>query len=341
MVEVTQSSALDRGLTRRGSGRRFGTNLLCALTSGYILFVFSERLFWTVWRPDDSFVEHVITWLAYSVAAYLFLAAVSWSGANDCWSIFLAGALYGWIVEGGLICTLYGTEASAPFPLSIAITGLSWHALISVMLGWWGTGRALTAARPRQLVWISLVIGVFWGVWAMFPRRETPPILTTAPAFLLNAALLTLGLMASWWVGFRAGLREFSPGKLGVSFCAIIVVLFFSQHVVRLGFLPLVVFPGVLSLALVPLWFHRRFVRSSSAIDLFTGCCHPRWVPIIGLIPCVATMVYCLATACHLDRLPLAAIVYYAVTGPIGFVMLILATFVSIRRGRASRMATS
>ena len=73
--------------------RRLGRNLLCALATGYILFVFSERLFWTVWRPTDSPLDFVVTWLAYSVAAYLFLAAVSWSRADDFWSIFLAGAV--------------------------------------------------------------------------------------------------------------------------------------------------------------------------------------------------------------------------------------------------------
>ena len=62
--------------------KRLGTNLLYALATGYILFVFSERLFWTVWRPNDQLLDLTITWLAYSVVAYLFLAAVAWSRAR-------------------------------------------------------------------------------------------------------------------------------------------------------------------------------------------------------------------------------------------------------------------
>ena len=72
---------------------------MCALATGYILFMFSERVFWTVWRPNDSLPDLAITWLVYSAVAYLFLAAVSWSRASDIWSIFLAGALYGWRFE--------------------------------------------------------------------------------------------------------------------------------------------------------------------------------------------------------------------------------------------------
>lgn len=332
MEEVTQAGAFGLGLTCR----RLGNNLLLALATGYILFVFSERIFWTVWRPNDVLAEQVITWLAYSVAAYLFLAAVSWFRANDVWSIFLAGALYGWTVEGGIIYTLYGTEASAPFPLSISITGLSWHALISVMLGWWATGRALTATSLRPLVLNSLAIGIFWGVWAMFPRRETPPILTPVPAFLANAGMLTLGLMASWWLSFRSGRERFRPGRFGVGFCVIIIGLFFSQHVIKLGSLPLIVFPSVLCAALIPLSFHCRYVLSTSTAGLVRGSYRPRRLTVLGLIPIVATIVYWLATVCQLDRLPIATIVYYALTGPGGLLMLILAMFISVRKGRVA-----
>ncbi len=315
--------------------RRLIRNLLCALATGFILFVFSERIFWTAWRPNDSLVEQIVMWLLYSVAAYLFLAVVAWSRANDFWSIFLAGATYGWVVEGGLSYTLYGTEPSAPLPLSISITGLSWHALISVMVGWWATGRALTVSRPRQLVWISLAIGIFWGVWAMFLLRETPPIETTVPAFFLNAVLLTLGLMASWWVSLRAGVREFRPGGLGLVLCTLVVGLFFAQHVLILGVLPVVVFPMVLGLALVPLYHHRRYAKLSSPSDPFLGSFHTGRLPIMALIPCVATVVYCLAAASGMERLPINTIVYYFLTGPIGLLLLILAIFVSIRRGRS------
>jgi hypothetical protein len=319
--------------------RRLGRNLLCALATGYILVVFSERLFWTVWRPTDSPLDFVVTWLAYSVAAYLFLAAVSWSRADDFWSIFLAGALYGWLIEGALIYTLYGTEPSAPFPISISITGLSWHALISVMLGWWATGKALTATRPQTLVWISLAVGIFWGLWAMVPWRETPPIVATVPAFLTHALLLTLGLMAAWHVGLSAGVREFRPGRIGVVMCTLLLGLFFVQHVQKLGVFPLVVFPIVMSLALVPLYCHRRGSQFSSASHIFAADHRASRLAIMGLIPVTATLVYYIAAAAGMDRIPINVIVYYFLGGPGGFILLVLAIWVSIRRALAARPA--
>ncbi len=338
MTEITQTSATTAPERQPSLLRRFAANLVCTLATGYILFVFSERMFWTVWRPGDRLAELVITWLAYCVAAYLFLAAASWFRANDFWSVFLAGALYGWIVEGGLIHTLYGTEPSAPFPISISITGLSWHALISVMLGWWATGRALTANRPRSLIAICVMIGIFWGVWAMFPRRETPPIVTPLPAFFLNAALLSLGLMVSWWVSFRAGLSRFRPGRIGILSCVAIVGLFFSQHVMRLGVLPLVLFPSVLCLALIPLEIHRRCRRSAPTNMLLASDRRSRALLLIGLIPLVATGVYWIAVACRFERFPVTTIVYYGLTGPMGFLTLVLAIVAVIRRSRKGEM---
>jgi hypothetical protein len=129
-----------------------GKNLLSALATGYILFVFSERIFWAVWWPGSTIAELAITWLAYSAVAYLFLSVMQWSRADDLWSVFLAGAIYGWLVEGGLADTLYGTQPSAPFPTSISITGLSWHALISVLVGWWATGRALANGSTSRMI---------------------------------------------------------------------------------------------------------------------------------------------------------------------------------------------
>jgi hypothetical protein len=305
-------------------------NLCCTLATGFILFVFSERLFWTVWKDGDSLAELSITWLAYSVITYLFLATVYWSRADDFWSMFLAGAVYGWLVEGGLIDTLYGTQRSAPFPVSISITGLSWHALLSVMVGWWGTGRALAAAQPWRLVAISLCVSIFWGVWAMFPRRETPPIITPVPEFFLNAAILTAGLAASWWVSFRAGVRDFRPGWFGVLLCTLLVGLFYVQHVLKLGVLPLVVLPSLLGVAAAALYRHRQ--RSGRQKRVFVGDFRPIRLLILGLIPITATFVYAVAAAGGLDQLPISTIVYYFLTGPAGIALLVLGIVVIIWR---------
>jgi hypothetical protein len=309
------------------------TNLLQALATGYILFFFSERLFWTVWWPGTRLPEVILTWLIYSTIAYLFLAVVSWSRAADFWSVFLAGAAYGWLVEGALANTLYGTQPSAPFPASISITGLSWHALISVMLGWWATEKALTANRPKMLICVLAGVGLLWGMWAMFPRRETPPIQTSAGEFFANAALLTLGLAMAWWLRFRAGPFEFRPGALGLVLCAVPPGLFYLEQVRALGIRPLAILPVVLTAALVPLYRHRRCPFHGAdvpAIDF-----RPGRLVVFLILPIVATLVYAGAVALKADRSAIIPLAVYSITGLGGALLFVVAVGVAWFRCRA------
>jgi len=310
-------------------------NLGLTLATGFILFFFSERLFWTVWRPGDSVGDLLITWLAYSSLAYVFLSVVSFFRVNEFGSLYLAGAIYGWLTEGALIYTLYGTEESAPFPVSVSITGLSWHALISVSVGWYATGLALTSVRPVRVAVISVAVGIFWGVWATFLWKESPPVITGVPEFLGFALGFTVLLAGAWWVSFRLGVTRFRPGWVGLLLCALILGVFFAQHVVRLGWRPLVVLPVILSFALGPLMRHRRSV-DNSGFGEFWGDFVPFHLIWFGLMPVTATVVYAAAKPLGLEAIPVTSIVYYWITGPAGFLLFVWAAIhCSRRRPRA------
>ena len=163
-------------------------NTLLALATGYVLFFFSERLFWSAFKSGDSVAELAVTWAAYCVVAHLFLSLVTWLRAYSADRVFLAGAVFGWLVEGTLVGTLYGTESSAPFPLSLLVTAVSWHALISVWVGWHFLRRSLQAGSVSKVVGWSIGLGLFWGTWATFLWRETL-VLSIMMAILLIAAV--------------------------------------------------------------------------------------------------------------------------------------------------------
>jgi hypothetical protein len=319
--------------------KRAANNLLIALINGFILFFFSERLFWSVWRPGDSVSDLIVTWLAYSTLAYLFLTTVWLFRVNDTWSMFLAGAVYGWLTEGGLIHTLYGTEESAPFPISISITGLSWHALISVLVGWYATARALTSRQPKWIAIIATGVGAFWGCWATFLWRETPPVITPVQQFFVYAICITTLLAGTWWLNFRAGAARFRPGWSGAILSLLILGTFFVQHVKRLGWLPLVVLPAVLSVALVPLWQHRK--HQSCATAIMKDRPVRSNLAYLGLMPMTATAVYAMAKPLGLAHVPVASIVYYWITGPAGFAMLAIAIIQCARRSRTGPPAVA
>jgi hypothetical protein len=308
--------------------KRAATNFGQSLVIGFMLFFFSERLFWSVWREGDSVGDQLITWLAYSAAAYLFLAVVFHFRVSDVWSACLAGAVYGWLIEGTLAPTLYGTEATAPFPVSLCVTGLSWHMLLSVVVGWYGVGRALRAKGWQPIVFLSGGVGVFWGLWATFQWNETPPVITPTTQFFAHAVAHVGLLILAWWVATR--LASFRPGPVGLGLSAVVLGTFYVQHVLRLGVLPLVVLPLVLALALVPLWRHR--IRQLAAVAGAKPVVSR--LALLLVIPVVATAVYQLAKTIGLeDQVPISTILYYWTTAPLGTVMFLVAVVKCARRG--------
>ena len=77
----------------------FFKRLLLAFSTGYILFFFSERVFWSMARPGDTPVDYLLTPLLYALLAYIFLIVVDEFRVRNIWAVFIAGAAFGWIGE--------------------------------------------------------------------------------------------------------------------------------------------------------------------------------------------------------------------------------------------------
>ena len=166
---------------------------LAILATGFTFVFFSELLFW----GTPSLPQFLMTWGVYALLAYVFLLLVQWFHVNNLPSLFLAGAIYGWLTEGVIVATLY--EA---LPQSISLTALSWHALITVCLGWYGLRRALRAADARPIVLWSVGVGLLGGLWLpLWGVEQTEGI---APFTLASLALLLLTavpvLILSAWI---------------------------------------------------------------------------------------------------------------------------------------------
>jgi hypothetical protein len=117
--------------------------VLFVLANGYILLFFSEMMFWGHMALKDL----PMTLLAYSTIGFVFLTAVTHFRIQDKWGLFLAGALFGWLAEGVLVQTTY-----EELPLSLSFTGLAWHALLTIWLGWYWLPQSLRQKSVWQVV---------------------------------------------------------------------------------------------------------------------------------------------------------------------------------------------
>jgi hypothetical protein len=302
-------------------------SLVLSLSSGYVLMFFSEHMFWARVRPGDTLGNWLQTWLAYSLLAFVFLTAVWHFRAGTLAGLFIAGSLVGWLAEGAIVQTLYDE-----FPLHISWTGLAWHALLSVCLGWYGLRRALAGTSGRRAAAWSLGLGLFWGMWAIFWRVEEPAVQVSGGDFAAFAFTTTALLGLSLWLYARAVPTAFHPSRPAVITALAVLVAAFSLGTIPVAPTAIVVLPVLLGLVVTALARHRR--RSGPEGMLLLLGQAPlglRSLLPLALLPIAATLVY--ASAAALDLRWQTNWLVYLVTMPAGFLLFGIA-WLRLMRGR-------
>jgi hypothetical protein len=290
--------------------------LLLILSTGFILYYFSEFVFWSGGTPD-SWTPRAIAagWLVYSIGAAAFLIVVRFFGARAPWGLFLAGAIFGWLVEGIYVQTMVES-----LPLSISFTGLAWHALLTICAGWYGLRRALQDERRWLGPAAAAVAGLLWGLWAIYWWQEADQIHRTVAAFgavnLLGTALLVVANL----LFERAGPADFRPGRWTAAAVFGFFAVWFFIVAIPAAPVSAVVVPLALAVALWALWRGRS--RGSGRPDALDAVAPPIGGRLLWLLlmPVSATAVYAVADALGLTWF--TNYVLYAITTPLGFILL-------------------
>ena len=292
---------------------------LFVLSTSYALVFYSELLFWGTGALTD-FLE---TWFYYSLATYIFLIVIDHFRINTIWSLFLAGALYGWLTEGVLVQTVYEN-----LPVNISATGLSWHALISVWVGWYALRRSLLDVRPLYSLLWSVGIGVFAGLWLPFWAFD---LSTTVAPFTLTSLALLMGvsvpfLAFSYWLQSRLTPIPFTPHVIEITLLVGLFLLQFAATVASAYPIALIVLPPLFIIVFIGLRRHRQSSQDSqSYLEQLSGKIRPLNILSILLIIPVSLITFAFNQLFNLTPLPPYAI--YAITVPAGFLMLIVSLF--------------
>lgn len=304
--------------------------LVLSLATGVIFVFWSEVAFWARPYSGTTLAELAPTTIAYSVAAYFFLATASAFRARSAPGIFLAGALFGWFVEGVIVQTMV-----EDLPLSISFTGLAWHASITVLVGWWLFPRALARGRVRRLVTLSAAVGVVYGLWAMTWWVEAPP---PTPPVEFGAYVLrtTIVLAAAYAIADRLRVPRFAPSRFEWAVLGGLVLAYFAAVTVPAAPLSLVIVPPLFALALAGL---RRLKNRDVFASEETSLPHPPPAAYATLlvIPFAATTIYTLGFRLGVD-LP-TGIALYLIATPLGFGLLAWSLWRAFSPGGAARPA--
>jgi hypothetical protein len=287
------------------------------LANGYILFFFSERVFWSFWRASDSLRDFVITWLVYCLLGWLFLDLVRRFRVASFAPLFLCGAVFGWVGEGVVVDTLYG-NATNPFPLSISFTGLAWHALLSVGVGWYLIGKAPTDEMPTRTAVISLAVGVGWGLWAVWwPAELGKGVDASVWGFARYSLACSIPFLLSWVVLGMARPDWFQADKVAAfALWGLVLVVFLATRVPARPYAALIL-PPLLTLCWLGLRRNARTEQRPDVLDGLLGWVHARNVLTVVLMPLAAIVVYALFRS--LNRYLPTNVLLYVVTMPLGF----------------------
>ena len=301
---------------------------LAVLATGYILMYFSEILFWARPRPGDSVGGWLGTWLVYSITGFILLSIVGHLHARSIWALFLAGAVFGWLTEGLVVQTAY-----EDLPLSLSFTGLAWHALISVLVGWWILRRALHKGMLPTL-YLAAAIGLGYGLWAIHWWLAPDGGVSSVPDFFLYSLMPTLLLIAAYWTIDRSLPEPFLPNRWVVLTVAILLGVYFIFVTIPAAGWIAAILPALLLVVLLTLRHNRQVEGMDTKPEGITGRSPGRNYFVLLAIPSVAGVVYTLAS--WLDLRWQTNWVLYLVTTPTGFVMFSLSAFGRSGAGKLS-----
>ena len=292
----------------------FLRRLIFVLLNACMIVIGSEMLFWA--RPLDSLTWPgiILTIIVYSWIVALFLATITYFRVSSFATLFLAGALFGWLDEGVLVQTLY-----AQLPISIAYTGLAWHALLVICALWFGLQQRLLSRAPWRLVRWGLVMGVGWGLWAVTWWTE-PGLAPTSIATFATYAFATISLFGgAAWLASRIAPRPFAPSRIEIILLIGAIVIFFAVVTLPSAPLAIVILPLLLAPIFVALRRHRDMATQPDILTRMAaaGPIPVRHLPILWLIPLAATLVYASFSVAHLV-VP-TSIFFLVITAPLGF----------------------
>lgn len=309
--------------------------------SALIVVTNSERVYWYLGGIGIEQNLGIALW--YMIPMLAGLWAIGSGASSRIHQLVLAGAVFGFVVEGVLVGVLY---EDGPLPVMAALF-VGWHGLVSLLTFWYFTRKWLLERKRMALAAGAAVVGSLWGVWSIVYRLpETmedmeEPFTVMEPAEFAGYALVVGGVfvLAHWLIGY-VWPDQFKPGKWGrrgiVALC--------------LGYASLAVIPAIpwapIKFGVLmggTLWLLRRSREHTtgepSAIEALRGRVALSDVAILMIAPVAAGLAYAGVWALDLsDDVVQGIFATFSITEVVaGLVAFVWAARRSIRSPRGSR----
>ena len=213
-----------------------------------------------------------------------------------------------------------------PFPIGISWTGLAWHALISVFIGWYLVMMFLNGNHYKKIIFFSIALGIFWGVWSLAWALETPPIATTPDIYFLHGLIATLFLGVSYYLFSKFRLGGFASSRWEKIGLAVPVLAFFIFVTIPAFGLFAAVLPVLFGILYFALKKNRDQEKAPNVLESLSEQPKIRSYFLLFLAPIIAALIYNSGIV-----LPTNLYVLY-ITTPLGFILLGISLYKTFRR---------
>lgn len=242
--------------------------------------------------------------------------------------VVLAGAVYGFVVEGVIVPVLYESPL-----FTTSYTSLAWHLVVSVLCGVVGVGLGLRTWPARRLaglvVGLGLLLGLWWPAWWRDAGQVEPGVGGFAVVVAAVSVVTALGHAALQHLApvlHRWALKR--PARVETVALAGLVTLGWLAMAAA-NPVALVQLPVLLA---VCAWGLRRASAPPGAAGVvaiaITEPFHWRRLLLLGVLPVVATATYAAAVATGLGPAEATDLATAFVAGPqwlLGYLVLLAA----------------
>ncbi len=285
---------------------KFAKQFIFLFLSSAIVVFFSEKTFWYI--QGYKLVPII---LYYLIPTFFFLWGLQHFSANNLFSLFLAGALFGFITEGVLTTTLY--EDGYLHLMSISYTSLGWHAIFSTTFGWYFLHKWLVKRDVKKIIQFSIAFGLFWGLWSLvfwmpvniYEPLFQPPEFIPGPWAWWDYSLFTFVMASSlifahWLISF-VWPDNYKPSKPAMVIAIIAAVfVFIGQVIFGYPFAP-IKFAAVIAPTIIFLGINQKKSMHTTILQGLKGQVLLRDALWILLLPTSASLVYGFAAIINLN----------------------------------------
>ncbi|MDJ0924431.1 MAG: hypothetical protein QNJ77_07710 [Acidimicrobiia bacterium] len=290
--------------------KRWISGFAFVFLSALLVVTASERVYWYVGGVSlDSILGIAIFYMIPTLAG---LWALGSGPSIRLHQVVLAGAIFGFVVEGVLTAVVY---EDGVLPIMAALF-VGWHGLLSVVAFWYLTRRWLLARRRRSLVIGSAAVGLLWGIWSIvytLPEASEgfeAGFTTMDPGgFAIYALVVGLAFAAAHYLIGYVWPKQFQPGKWGSRGIVMLLAAYAATAV-----LPAVPWAPIKFAILVggSLWLLRRSREAGpeepSAIAALQGHVRLRDVVLLLVMPVVSATAYSVVWSMELSTAAVEAI---------------------------------